>query len=253
MTLLPEVETTLQNAVRRHHRLPASRTGQSWLGGEAGRRSRVSPPKLGLAAASLVAVALAAVVVGLLVTTNETSRSPILGTTAQIAPAALSAEFVSLRTARTTSDNLPSDVVSALAHEHIRGIDVSTSRLLLTTATHTAWLVPGPQETCVILRRGLRGPSATGVISSACSPDSVVEQSGIVSVSGTTIVGVLPDGTGPVTVTLRDGSTLQLTANDRGGFARDLAQPPSKLSYTGANGAAHEISVPSPTPAPGGP
>ncbi|MGH2882971.1 MAG: hypothetical protein ACRDPA_09800, partial [Solirubrobacteraceae bacterium] len=175
------------------------------------------------------------------------------GTSAQIAPAALRAEFVSLRTARTANDALPSDVVSALAHQHIGGIDVSESRLLLAIPTHAAWLVPGPQETCVILRRDVSGPSATGVISSACSPDSVVELSGIVSVSGTTVVGVLPDGCGQVTVTLRDGSTVQVTANDKGGFARDLAQPPSKLSYTGANGASHEISVPSPTPAPGGP
>jgi hypothetical protein len=252
MTLLPEVETTLHDAVKRHHRLRASPTGPSRLDGEAGTRSPVPPPKLRLTAASLVAVALAAVVVGL-ITTNQTSRSPTLGTSAQITPAALTAEFVSLRAARTANDALPSDVVSALAYQHIGGIDVSESRLLLTTATHDAWLVPGPQETCVVLRRDLAGPSATGVISSACSPDSVVELSGIVTVSGATVVGVLPDGSGPVTVTLRDGSTVQLTANDRGGFARDLVQPPSKLSYASANGASHEISVPSPTPAPGGP
>lgn len=125
--------------------------------------------------------------------------------------------------------------------------------MLLESQGVAVWLVPGPRETCLALRRMLSGSIARTAIPIACSPNSVVEQSGIVSISADIIAAVLPDGSGPVTVTLRDGSSLQLRPNSDGAIAANLAQPPSRLSYTGPDGTPHAFTVPAPTPPPGAP
>lgn len=251
MTVLPEVEATLRDAVRRHHRdqAKARRLG---FGGAAHKLDVLQRSRLRLVGAGVLAAALVGVVT-VIATGNLTGRpsAQLAPRSAQVLPAALRADFVSLRTARSMSDALPSDIVAALAHERIGGIDVSQSRLLLNSQTNPVWLVPGPKETCLVLRRSLSGPIARTAIPSACSPNSVVEQSGIVSISGSMIAAVLPDGSSPVTITLRDGSRVQLTPNSDGAIAQNLAQPPSRLSYAGPDGTPHTIAVPTPTPPPG--
>jgi hypothetical protein len=125
--------------------------------------------------------------------------------------------------------------------------------MLLDSQGNAVWLVPGPQETCLALRRVLSGPIARTAISFGGSPNSVVEQSGIISTSADLIAAVLPDGSGPVTVTLRDDSSMQLPPNSDGAIAASLAEPPSRLSYTGPDGTPHAITIPAPPPPPGAP
>jgi len=253
MTVLPEVEATLRDAVRRHHRGRAT-AGRLRLGGAAHKLGVLRRSRLRLVGAGVLAAALVAVVA--MIATGNLAGGPSAQPaphSAQVLPAALRADFVSLRTARSMSDALPSDVVAALARERIGGLDVSQSRLLLDSQTNPVWLVPGPKETCLVLRRSFSGPIARTAIPSACSPNSVVEQSGIVSISGSMIAAVLPDGSGPVTITLRDGSHMRLTPNRDGAIAQHVAQSPSRLSYASADGTPRTITVPTPTPPPGDP
>ncbi len=197
MTLLTEVEATLHDAVRRHQQEQANAARPMQRGGVVATLRTMRRSRLRLVGAGVFTAAVVTVVTVLVTDAGRSSAPPPPSRNAQVLPAALRADFVSLRTVRSMSDTLPNDVVTVLMHERIGGIDVSQSRLLLESKGTAVWLVPGPQRTCLALRRVLSGPIARTAIPIACSPNSVVEQSGIVSISAGIIAAVLPDGSGP--------------------------------------------------------
>lgn len=241
MTLLPEVEASLRDAVRRHHdeRARPAAPPSEHVGS---RRSRILPA----VSISVGALALALVVTAFLVGHGATKRptSPVRHDTASRVPRALLASFVSLRKPLTEDDALPSDIAKAFAHGHVTGVDPSLSRLLLTDSTQSIWLVPGRQTTCIVSRQPVFPSSPVEDIGATCSSDTAAEQRGLVYLTGNTIAGVLPDGSSSATFTFQDGSTAQLPANNQGAFAERLNPRPTSLSYTGPNGTEHTLTIP---------
>jgi len=243
MTLLPEVEAALRDGVRRDHHARGSHVGPRRSKRVDFARSRIWPALSMIVAA----LSLAALVTALLVDHGTTRRptSPVRqGAAHPSLPSALRASFVSLRRPLTADDTLPNDIVSALAHEHITGVDPSLSRLLLATSTETIWLVPGPETTCIVARQPLLASRRVQDISSTCSADTAAEQRGIIFIPGGIIAGVLPDGSSNPSITLKDGSTMHLATNNDGAFAEQLDPRPTSLSYTGPDGTQNSLRIP---------
>lgn len=164
--------------------------------------------------------------------------------------ATLQSSFSALRRPQTPSDAIPATLLAGLGpSQGDVGWAPSFSRLVLSNADASAWLLPANGVLCVLASFGPTGASGPNAASFACKFTAAAQTSGIYIVHNGDIAGVLPDGSGAMTVKRQDGSSTKLVPNSDGAIAQTSAQSVTSISYTGANGAMQQTTLPA-APAP---
>jgi len=142
----------------------------------------------------------------------------------------LQPSFAVLRRERTHADALSTAVLESIAPAVAdRGMLDDQSRLLATTQTQTIWAVPDATGICLVIANPLTHGGQV-----LCNPASLAARQGVMTSSPTGVVGLLPDGSGPVSVRLVSGATLTVRADANGLVTSGItASPVSSYTYTG--------------------
>jgi hypothetical protein len=200
--------------------------------------------------ATLITVAVAGAFTVLLAA-HRTSRpaagssdtAPVQGT--RPVSAGLRRSFPVLSRPRSAADDIPALVATGLIPTERRlGLELSQSRLVIAMPTETDWLVPGRRALCILRRENHQSSTGGG----GCDSVANAEKTGFIWHTEHTVAGVLPVGSSAVAVTRTDGSSVKLKPNKAGAVALSSARPLSAVSWTGADGVAHHLTVRSATP-----
>ena len=181
--------------------------------------------------------------------THRSSRADAMKASSDQVAAQLQSSYAALGRARISEDVLPSNVLLGLAPTQQEvGWDPGQSRLVLATQAMSVWLVPGNGVLCTVANFDV-GDAAAGSVSFACAFPAVAKTSGVLLIhDGNSVAGVVPQGITTIALTGQDGSLADLTPNADGGIGSSGDQTLSSVSYTGVDGAQHNIAV-RPTPA----
>lgn len=159
---------------------------------------------------------------------------------------ALAGSFAVFRRRRRAADVLPSarrftannGVLDVEQQYHV---DPALSRLVIATPTLKIWLVPGHgylAEVEVSYRQDRISQVTAGVTSQVQA-----ERLGMARFDRAQLVAVLPQGSSPVKVTLRDGSVTFVRANLNGAILQTFRQPVRSIAYNGPTGAHQGVGV----------
>ncbi|MEO8967026.1 MAG: hypothetical protein ABI355_05435 [Solirubrobacteraceae bacterium] len=159
-------------------------------------------------------------------------------------PADLTRAFAALRRPRTLADRLPTDAGNGIAG--YGGVNPTFSRLVLATMTLRLWLVPGAQQSCLVLAT----PGASEPF--GCSTNAIAETAGLIRgltkrnspSAGQRWFGVLPNGTRNARAVSTNGTSVQVPINHDGGFLQPVKRP-SSFSYTQPDGT--DVNLPATT------
>ena len=240
MTLLPEVETALVDAVRRHQHLPAStspsrqqpRSDRLPRGGaKPARAEHPTSSELGIGRlrARKLVIGLSAALPVLIVAALfllETRAPHMVGhaTTAEAGKrTTLRQAFPVLRQPRRPSDLLPPGWNSPRVH-----LDRQLGRLVFTNGARRMWLVPAkPREICLL---------GTGGLGAGCTTDASAEQRGLLSLittstGATQVQGILPHGA-TLTAHYADHTPSGIPTNPDQAFVLRLQQPATSFTLT---------------------
>lgn len=99
--------------------------------------------------------------------------------------------------------------------------------------------MPGPNALCLVVS-DIQGQLSAHAV---CDPSAMAEKSGIFGMTGGSLFGVFPNGTGQVTVNSQGGSPETLSENSDGAIAAPMAQPLTAISYTTPSGSSNDAMV----------
>jgi hypothetical protein len=192
---------------------------------------------------SVVAAGLIAVMIGVVGVSVANGSSSGTSRNSATLPTDLTAAFSALQRPATAADAVPANVDAAMSGS---GVNVSDSRLALSTSGASLWIVPGLASTCMVTQMA-------GGTSSMCTTNASAETKGLVTgifdrnqnAAGQEWAGILPTGVTNV-LAQNAGSTLPVSISSDGGFMQPVTAPQT-LSFTDPGGA--QVSLPV-TPAP---
>lgn len=204
----------------------------------------VRRPSLGTVTAVLAVMAAVATAGAFMTLAVHRAPGPGVGS-ANKAPAknarpisgSLESSFPVLRRPRKAADVVPAGVVKGLSRVDRRlGLNFRRSRVVITTAAVTIWLVPGRGWLCTI-RANDRSMAGGG----GCDSVTNAMKVGFISRSQHTLLGVLPVGSSAVLVTRKGGSAVKLTPNNSGVVRLSSARSLSGVTWTGPDGVRHHL------------
>lgn len=159
-------------------------------------------------------------------------RAPL----AAVIPPAQAAAFAILRRPTNAADALPPSLLPA-QFVGVYGADAALARHIEgLPAGVDVWVVPGSRSLCLVGNSG-----------ASCGPDATMIDHGLAMSSGSagnpgaqSIIGLVPDGVGSVTLTLTDGSQRTVAVADNG-YAATVQGTVARFAFIGPNG---PVSIP---------
>lgn len=158
-------------------------------------------------------------------------------------PVSLREGFAPMREARTASDRLPQGAAEELnGIARNLGVETAESRLLSRSEGRSVYLVPGPENACLVTTTD--SGRATGCAPAAKIASGTALTGGAMVTGPDTfaVFGATPDGIDQVNVGLSDGRTIPVTV-DGNAFSVEVTGTPVALSWQTSDGATHRQQV----------